>query len=80
MPGRGDRAATERTNKMAQDKMKDRYGLLQLQLAGTDWTSANTSSDWAAKKTKKVKRLKQPRLSKSVQRIAETTTAETSSN
>ena len=65
---------------MTQDKTQDRYGLLQLQLAGTDWTVANTSSDWAVKKTKKVKRLKQPRLSKSVQRIAETVTAETPNN
>ena len=63
-----------------QDEIHDRYGLLRLQLAGTDWTMANTASDWDVKKTKKVKRLKQPRLSKSVQRIAETVTAETSSN
>ena len=62
------------------DETHDRYGLLQLQLAGTDWTSANTSSAWDVKKTNKVKRLKQPRLSKSVQRIAKTVTAETSSN
>ena len=70
----------ERTNKMTQDNTQDRYGLLQLQLAGTDWTVANTSSDWAVKKTKKVKHLKQPRLSKTVRRIAETATTETSSN
>jgi hypothetical protein len=70
----------ERTSKMTQDKTQDRYGLLRLQLAGTDWTVANTASDWDVKKTKKVKRLKQPRLSKSVRRIAETATAETSSN
>jgi hypothetical protein len=62
------------------NEMQDRYGLLQLQLAGTDWTMANTSSDWAVKKTKKVKRLKQPRLSKSVRRIAETAITETSNN